>query len=178
MRSFLNLLIHWLTTLARLLDPGGIKAVLAENLLIKQQLLVIHRSRRRAPALPSIDRVGRGWLSLPIDPRRWRRAAVIIKSSTLLRFHRALIKRKYNLLFSSRRRGKPGPQGPSAELICAIVAIKQRNPRFGCQRIALIISCTFELTVDKDVIRRVLAKHYGSDPSLGGVPRGSALSVP
>jgi len=38
MRSFLFLLIHLLTPLARLLGPGGIQSVLAENLLTKQQV--------------------------------------------------------------------------------------------------------------------------------------------
>ena len=32
MRSFLFLLIHWLTTLSKLLGPGGIQSVLAGNL--------------------------------------------------------------------------------------------------------------------------------------------------
>ncbi|MHB8533820.1 MAG: hypothetical protein ACYDBW_00025 [Sulfuricaulis sp.] len=143
MRSLLFLLIHLLTTLARRLGPGGIKSVLAENLLLKQQLLVMSRSRRRAPALSPMDRFCLGWLSLCITPRRLLRAAVVIKSSTLLRFHHALLKRKYRLLFSSRHGDKPGAQGPSAELISAIVAIKQRNPRFGCPRIALITTSTF-----------------------------------
>ncbi len=170
MRSLLFLLIHFLTTLARLLGPGGLKAVLAENLLIKHQLLVINRSRHRAPALSPLDRVCLGWLSVFITHRRLRRVTVVIKPSTLLKFHQALIKRKYRLLFSSRRRRKPGPEGPSAETISAIVEIKQRNPRFGCPRIALIISNTFGVTVDKDVVRRVLAKYYRPDPSLGGGP--------
>jgi transposase InsO family protein len=170
MRSFLFLLIHLLTTLAKLLGPGGIKAVLAENLLIKQQLLVIHRSRHRAPALSPIDRIFMGWLSLFIIPRRLLRAAVVIKPSTLLRFHQALKMRKYRLLFSSRRQGQPGPKGPSTELIAAIVSIKQRNPGYGCPRIALIITNTFGVPIDKDGVRRVLAKHYRPDPSLGGGP--------
>jgi hypothetical protein len=170
MRPFLFLFIHFLTTLARLLGPGGIKSVLAENLLIKQQLLVIHRSRHRAPALLPGDRIFLGWLSLFIAPRRLLRAAVIIKPSTLLRFHRALIRRKYRLLFSSRRRNKPGPQGPSAELIHAIVATKQHHPRYGCPRIAFIITNTFGVPVDKGVVRRILAKHYRPDPSRGGGP--------
>jgi putative transposase len=170
MRSLLLLLIHAFATLARLLGPGGIKSVLAENLLIKQQLLVINRSRHRAPALSPADRIFMGWLSLFLTPRRLLRAAVAIKPSTLLKFHRALIRRKYRLLFSSRHRNKPGPQGPSAELIRAIVAIKQRNPRYGCPRIALIIANTFGIPIDKDVVRRVLADHYRPDPSLGGGP--------
>ena len=95
---------------------------------------------------------------------------MVIKPSTLLRFHQALIRRKYRLLFSSRRRGKPGAQGPSTELISAIVAIKQRNPRFGCPRIAFIITNTFGVPIDKDVVRRVLAGYYRPDPDCGGGP--------
>ena len=111
-----------------------------------------------------------GFWSVFIHPRRLRRAVVVIKPSTLLRFHQALIKRKYRLLFSSQRRGKPGLKGPSAELISAIVATKQRNPRFGCPRIALLVSNVFGVPIDKDVVRRGLAGHYRPDPSLGGGP--------
>ena len=69
--------------------------------------------------------------------------------------------RKYRLLFSSLcRRRKPGPKGPSAELIAAIIELKRRNPRFGCVRIAQQISHAFGVDIDKDVVRRVLAKHY------------------
>jgi transposase InsO family protein len=84
-------------------------------------------------------------------------------------FHRALVKRKYRLLFTpKRRREKPGPKGPSRELIAAIVEMKRRNPRFGCRRIAQQISFTFGVDIDKDVVRRVLAQHYRPDPRSGG----------
>ncbi len=170
MRSFLFLLFHFLSTLAKLLGPGGLKAVLAENLLIKHQLLVLNRTRQRAPALSPWDRMFMGFWTLFMKPRRLLRAAVAIKPATLLKFHRVLIQRKYRLLFSSRRRGKPGPQGPSTELISTIVAIKQRNPRYGCPKIALIISNVFGVPVDKDVVRRILASHYRPDPASGGGP--------
>ncbi|MHB8623625.1 MAG: helix-turn-helix domain-containing protein [Sulfuricaulis sp.] len=170
MKSVLLLFAHYLTTFARLLGPGGMKTVLAENLLIKHQLLVLNRTRKQAPALSAEDRVFMGFWTLFLKPQRLLQAAVVIKPATLLKFHQALIKRKYRLLFSSRRHGKSGPLGPSAELIAAIVAIKQRNPRFGCPRITLLISNVLAVPVDKDVIRRVLAKHYRPDPSLGGGP--------
>ena len=38
--------------------------------------------------------------------------------------------------------------------------MKRRNPRFGCVRIAQQISHAFGVPIDKDVVRRVLAKHY------------------
>jgi transposase InsO family protein len=63
-------------------------------------------------------------------------------------------------LFLPPRRRKPGPKGPSAALIAAIVEMKRRNPRFGCVRIAQQIAHAFGIELDKDVVRRVLAKHY------------------
>ena len=43
------MLAHLLATLARLLGPGEAKSIVADNLVMKQQLLIINRSRRRAP---------------------------------------------------------------------------------------------------------------------------------
>jgi len=85
-----------------------------------------------------------------------------------LKFHNLLKKRKYRLLYSSGREGKPGPKGPSPELIQAIVELKQRNPRFGCLRIAQQINKAFGIDIDKDLVRRVLAKHYHPNPGDDG----------
>ena len=57
MREVLFLVLHLLTTIARLLGPGGGRAIVAENLLLKHQLLVYSRSRKRAPHLSMRDRV-------------------------------------------------------------------------------------------------------------------------
>ena len=56
MRELLMLAIHLLVTFARLLRPGGVRAVAAESLVLKHQLLISNRSRQRAPNLTSIDR--------------------------------------------------------------------------------------------------------------------------
>ena len=160
MKDMLVLLAHLLTTIAKLLGPGGARAIVADSLLMKQQLLVINRSRQRAPNLTALDRFMLGFWSLFLGPRRLRRFAVIIRPSTLLKFHDLLKKRKYRLLYSSGRNGKPGPKGPSRELIHAIVEMKRRNPRFGCPRIAQQINKAFGRDIDKDVVRRVLAAHY------------------
>src|SRR5688500_9160617 len=71
-------------------------------------------------------------------------------------------------LFSPQRRGRPGPKGPAPELITAIVEMKRRNPRFGCRRIAQQLAFIFGVEIDKDVVRRVLAKHYRPEPSARG----------
>ena len=93
---------------------------------------------------------------------------MIIRPSTLLKFHDLLKKRKYRLLYSAGRKGKPGPKGPSPELIHAIVELKRRNPRFGCLRIAQQIAKAFGVDINKDLVRRVLAKHYRPMPDDGG----------
>ena len=137
MRELLILAINLLVTFLKLLRPGGLRAVVAESLLLKHQILISNRSRRRAPNLTTLDRVLLGLTTLFVSPRRIPKLGVLIKPATLFKFHRTLVERKYRLLFSSRcRRRKPGPKGPSAELIAAIVELKRRNPKFGWVRIA------------------------------------------
>ena len=46
--------------------------------------------------------------------------------------------------------------------------MKWRNPRFGCVRIAQQISHAFGIEIDKDVVRRVLAKHFRPAPGANG----------
>ena len=170
MKVLLLMLAHLLTTLAQLLGPGGAKAIVADSLLMKQQLLIINRSRRRAPNLTAIDRLLLGFWSLFLNPHNIQQAAVILKPSTLLNFHDMLKKRKYRLMYTAHRKGKPGPKGPSQELIDVIVEMKRRNSRFGCPRIAQEINKAFGLNIDKDVVRRVLGKHYRPGPDSGNGP--------
>jgi hypothetical protein len=154
----LVLAIHLLATIAKLMRPGGVRAVVAESVLLKHQLLISSRARRRAPNLNSFDRVVLGLASLFIPVSRLPKLAVVLKPRTLLKMHEALRKRKYRWLFSSGGHRRPGPKGPSQELIDAIVAFKRRNPRIGCPRIAQEIARTFGIDIDKDIVRRVLAK--------------------
>ncbi len=135
---------------------------------MKHQLLVMNRSRRRAPNLTAMDRVVMGLCTLFMTPSRIRKVAAVLKPGTLLSFHQALITRKYRRLFSSQGHGKPGPKGPSKELVAAIVEMKRRNPRYGCPRISEQISRAFGVVIDKDVVRRVLVKHYRPGHGSGG----------
>ena len=89
------LVAHLLTTMARLLGPGGMRTVVADSLLMKQQLLVINRTRQRAPNLSALDRFLLGFWSLFLSPNRIQWAAVIIRPATLFKFHKLLKQRKY-----------------------------------------------------------------------------------
>jgi putative transposase len=93
MHDLAVLILHLLATVARLAGPGGARAGVAESVLVKQQLLILNRSRRLT------------------------RAAIVLKPSTLLRLHRALITGKYRRLFSAsvqRSRGRRAPTGRSS----------------------------------------------------------------
>ena len=85
---------------------------MAENLLLKHQLIVLRRGRRRAPNLTRIDRMLCGLWSLFLNPRRIRTVAIAFRPSTLLAFHQALVRGKYRRLFSSTAtRRSPGRIG-------------------------------------------------------------------
>src|ERR1700682_4165938 len=155
-------------TAARLAGPGGARAVVAESVLVKQQLLILNRSRRRSPNLRLADRVVAGVCSLLMCPHRLVRAAIVLKPSTLLRLHRALVTGKYRRLFSATPRKKPGPKGPNREVVAAVVAMKQPNPTWGCPRIAQQIALAFGIPMNKDVVRRILAVRYTPKPDATG----------
>ena len=120
MRELFILIGHLMVTLAKLARPGGLGAVAAESLAVKHQLLIMKRAQRRAPNLTPWDRLVLGVCALFVSPKRLSRMAMILKTSTLLRLHQALVKRKYHLLYTSRKRRRPGPKGPSKQLIDAV----------------------------------------------------------
>ena len=169
MRDLILLLVHVVSTVLRVVQPGGVRAVIAESVLIKHQLLILNRSRRRAPNLRILDRLIAGFSSLWIRPQRLRRLAIAFKPSTFLNFHRAMVQQKDRLLFSPKQGTKPGPKGPTADLIHAVVEMKRRNPSWGCPQIAEQINLAFGTSINKDVVRRILAAHY-PPPSMGGGP--------
>ncbi len=84
MKNLILIIVDLVSTVARLLRPGGTKAVLAETLLLKHQLLIVNRSRQKAPNLNALDRIMLALWTLFMNPRRIARNAVILKTSTLL----------------------------------------------------------------------------------------------
>src|SRR6476660_7987043 len=155
MRDVVILFVHLIVTIVRLAGPGGLRSVVAESLLVKHQLRILNRGRKRAPNLRAADRIIAGLCTLFMRPARVLRSAIVLKPSTLLHLHSVLKKRKYRLLFSPERRRRPGPKGPKKDLIDAVVAMKRRNPGWGCPRIAQQIALAFAVEIDKDVVRRV-----------------------
>ena len=67
-RDLAVLFLHLLVTVARLAGPGGARSVVAESVLVKQQLLILNRSRKRSPSLRLSDRMVAGLCALLIRP--------------------------------------------------------------------------------------------------------------
>lgn len=160
MKHFFILTFYFLRNLAILIKPGGRKSLVAENIMLRKQLIFLSRHRKRAPNLNQWQRLLLSFLTAIINPKRLLKISIIIKPSLLIKFHKALIKRKYSALFSNKSKRKPGPTGPSKELIQAVLSMKLRNPRFGCRRIAMQISNMLGLDINKDVVLRILSKYY------------------
>lgn len=87
MGEFAALFIYCVVTLIKLLRPGGIKTVMAENLAMRQQLITVDRGRSRAPRLSTQDRFLFGLLTFFIGERRLNKIAIVLKPATILKFH-------------------------------------------------------------------------------------------
>jgi len=57
-RDLAVLFVHLIATVAKLLGRGGARSVVANSLLLKHQLLILNRSRERAPK-PSMSAASR-----------------------------------------------------------------------------------------------------------------------
>ena len=76
MKDLLLTLLHLTVMTATLCGPGGVRAVIAENLLLKQQLIVLRRPRQRAPRLTASDRLLFGFGALFLSRGRIRKVAI------------------------------------------------------------------------------------------------------
>jgi shikimate 5-dehydrogenase len=70
MKDLLLTLLHLAVMTATLCGQGGVRAVIAENLLLKQQLIVLRRARQRARDLHD----PREWMARLTDRRHLRTA--------------------------------------------------------------------------------------------------------
>src|SRR5229473_5059114 len=87
---------------------GGHRAIVLENLALRQQLAVLTRTVKR-PQLRSTDRLF--WILLAKGWRDWRSALVFVQPETVVRWHRQWLRRWTRL---SRRRHPGRPTTSSA----------------------------------------------------------------
>ena len=98
MINILQFMFLLLTTVFKLSKPGGTKSIIAENICLRQQLITINRTRERSPNLSHWCRFLLAVSASQIRPKRLSRIAIILKPATLIKIHKAFVKRKYRLL--------------------------------------------------------------------------------
>ena len=71
MRDIFTLFLHAIVTIIRLGQPGGLHSVVAESVLMRHQVLILNRGRKRAPNLRASDRIIAGLCTLLMRPARF-----------------------------------------------------------------------------------------------------------
>ena len=70
MRDIFTLFLHAIVIIIRLGRPGGLRSVVAESVLLRHQILILNRGRKRAPNLRPSDRIIAGLCTLLMRPAR------------------------------------------------------------------------------------------------------------
>ena len=131
-----------------------------EILVLRHQLRVLRRQAGR-PRLRRIDRVLLAAASTILPRRSW--PSFMMSPSTLLRWHRGLVQRKWTF----RRLGRSGRPPLDPQVIELVLRMGRENPRWGCIRIQGELA-KLGITVSAPKIRVLLRRH-----GLGPAPRRS-----
>ena len=123
----------------------GRAALIAENLALRHQLTVLHRSVKR-PSLGKRDRTFRVWLS-----RMWpgrRSALLIVKPETVVKWHR----QGFQLFWRWKSQGKPGRPRIDPEIQNLIRRMSRENATCGVPRIQSDPTATWTLPLNRTLV--------------------------
>ena len=160
MLSFLYLLACRLTALLTWRSRSHAAKEL-EILVLQHQVAVLRRQVKRVEYRPA-DRALLALLSRALPRSAWR--SFLVTPETLLRWHRAMVTRKWT---QPRSPGRPPLPASTVELI---VRLAQENPRWGYQRLQGELR-KLGITVSATSIRAVLRRHH-----LPPAPRRASAS--
>jgi len=147
--SFLYRLVHRVLDAIRIHRMDAV-AKDAEILVLRHQLAVLRRQVAR-PRLTWSDRALVGALARLVPRQRW--ASFLVTPETILRWHRALVRRHWT--YPHRRHDRPVlPQ----ETVGLIVRLARENPRWGYLRIVGELK-KLGVAVSKTSVAAVLRRH-------------------
>ena len=106
----------------------GKAELLAENALLRQQLIILRRQIKR-PTYRKTDRFLLVFLARIVRP--WKQALFIVQPETLLRWHREL----FRLFWKSKSKARSRKARLSPETITLIKDIAANNRLWGAERI-------------------------------------------
>ena len=103
--------------------------LIAENLLLRQQLTVLTRPTRKRPRLRSRDKLF--WVVIRALRRDWRQHLVLVRPDTVVRWHR----HGWKLFWRWHSPGRLGRPRLSVGVRELIARMARENPRWGSERI-------------------------------------------
>ncbi|MDP8923346.1 MAG: helix-turn-helix domain-containing protein [Chloroflexota bacterium] len=103
--------------------------LVAENVLLRQQLAVLTRPSRKRPRLRTRDKVL--WLLIRAVWRDWRRHLLLVRPATVVGWRR----QGWRLFWGGRSHGRPGRPRLAAETRALIARMARENPAWGSERI-------------------------------------------
>jgi putative transposase len=139
---------------------GDASAKDLQILVLRHQLRVLRR-KTGPPKFTPLNRVLLAAASRSLGRSAW--ASFAVSPSTLLRWHRELVRRKW----TCRREGRFGRPPIDPEVQALILRIARENPRWGCVRIQGELR-KLGIRVGATTIRTLLRAH-----GLGPAPRRS-----
>jgi len=101
-------------------------------LVLHQQVLILQRQPGKRPSLDRAERLALVLSSMRLLSQKLVDSILIVKPSTLLGWHREIVRRHWTFC-SRRQRGRPPITQEAKELV---LRIAQENPRMGYGRIA------------------------------------------
>jgi putative transposase len=107
----------------------GHRAVVVENLALRQQLAVFRRSVKRPP-LQSRDRLF--WSLRSQVWRDWRTVLVVVQPETVIRWHRQWLRRRWTQRSTHARPGRPGTD---AAIRALVEQMRVANPLWDAPRV-------------------------------------------
>jgi transposase len=132
-----------------------------EIAVLRHQLLVLRRQVARPRYTPA-DRMVLATLARLLPRKRW--AAFLVTPSTLLRWHRELVRRRWTYPATGRR----DPRALDPEVVQLVVRLAEENPRWGyvrivgeCRKLGVAVSATSVRTI-------LRTRRLGPAPRRGG----------
>jgi putative transposase len=106
----------------------GHRELVLENLALRQQLALVHRTTRCR--LRSRDRLF--WMALARSWRNWRTALIVVQPDTVIRWHRDWLRRRWTRRSQQRQHGRPQIDQQIRTLVRDMATA---NPLWGAPRI-------------------------------------------
>jgi len=124
--------------------------------VLYQQVLVLQRQLGKQPSLVKGERLGLVLSGLLLARKRLGEALLIVKPETLVRWHRAIVRRHWRLL-SGRKPGRPPEITPEMEQL--VLRIARENRWMGYGKIAGEMRKLGYSRFGRSSVKRILKQH-------------------